>query len=295
MSKVKIAFAMFILLFIVASGVLLTVKPVSGQEVTKPTVPEFSAKYVDYSYDVPAIYGTDPYTGNTVVTKQKEHIDNRTVEIKIQNMPFTPFNDSNRNTINLFFDVRYRGSYGGNWTTMFGNQTQGIWVGQTNPYIKYGYAVQDYSAQYTIISYQLTWQVPINGRMDFQVEALEGYTAETFHDGHILFAAVGFTFYGQESGWSNTQTVFLGEDEDYSSTPILEPSTVSTPTDTPNNPTAAPSTNDNKLQTSVSPAASIPMAIFLLVVVVFVIIISMLSLLLYRKTWRVSKQQTKAA
>jgi hypothetical protein len=35
--------------------------------VPKPSVPEFTVKYADYSYDVPAATSMDPFTGKTVI------------------------------------------------------------------------------------------------------------------------------------------------------------------------------------------------------------------------------------
>ena len=226
----KKKFTIVIILSLVASSLLLA-ESTYAQSATKPPIPEFTLRYVDNSYDVPPTYGTDPYNGKTVMTDYGEHVDNRTVEIIIKNKPFTSFNDSNGNVINRFYDVRYKGAYTENWNTMFANQTQSIWVGQTNPYIKYGYALQEYSASYTTIFYQLTWQIPTDGQMDFQVEALEGYTYQTFHDGHILFGVAGFAFCGQESGWSNTQTLTFGNNTAIASSPnpMTNPS-LSTPT-----------------------------------------------------------------
>lgn len=292
MNNVSKSLALTLILVVATSSLSIIVNPASAQVVTKPSIPEFIAKYVDYSYDIPPTYGTDEYTGKTVVTKQGEHIDNRTVEITITNQPFTPYNDSNGNMINRFYDVRYKGSYTENWTTMFRNQTQLSGIGYANPYMTFGYAVQDYSSQYTAVIYQLTWQIPTNGQMDFQVEALEGYTRETSYDGHIFFAYAGFTFYGQESGWSNTQTIKLGENEVSTTTPIPTPTITSTPNSTLNNPTTTPSPNGNQQQIGESAGISIPLTTFLLVVVVFVAIIAGLFLVLYRRTRKTPKQQT---
>ncbi len=179
----------------------------NAQTVNKPSVPEFTIKYVDHSYDIPPTYGTDQYTGEKIITKQGEHVDNRTVEITITNQPFTPFNDSSGHTVNHFFDVRYKGSYGEDWTTLCAGQNQmAIYEGGTiykTPYIEYGYAIQNYADQYTKISYKLS---PAKGQMDFQVQALEGYT-EAYRDMYMYRTYVSFSFYGETSAWSNTQTI----------------------------------------------------------------------------------------
>ncbi len=130
------------LIIILVCLILPIIGSANAQTVTKPSVPEFTIKYVDYSLDIPPTYGIDQYTGETIVTQYGEHIDNRTVEITIKNQPFTPFNDSSGHTINRFFDVRYKGSYGEDWITMFRGQTQWVWYGESSTYIKYGYAIK---------------------------------------------------------------------------------------------------------------------------------------------------------
>ena len=91
---------------------LTIVESASAQAITKPSIPEFTVKYVDRSYDTQPTYGYDQYTGKTVITKPSEHVDNRTIEITIKNQPFTPFTDENGNNINLLYNVQYKGSFG---------------------------------------------------------------------------------------------------------------------------------------------------------------------------------------
>jgi len=102
---------------------------------TIPSVPEFTVRYVDRSYDTVPTYEVDQYTGKTVIAKPSEHVDNRTVEITIKNQAFTPFTDDSGNEINLFYDVRYKGSFGQEWTSMFGERSE--WAGVYDPYGKY--------------------------------------------------------------------------------------------------------------------------------------------------------------
>jgi hypothetical protein len=89
--------SLLIVLLLVASSILI-IFPASGS-VSKPSVPEFSVAYVDHSYDIPPVYGKDSYTGETIIKVGGRHIDNRTVDLTIQNQPFTPYLDSNNNTI----------------------------------------------------------------------------------------------------------------------------------------------------------------------------------------------------
>jgi hypothetical protein len=90
---------------------------------------------------------TDQYTGKTVITKPSEHIDNRTIEIPIGNQAFTPFTDENGRKINLFYNFRYKGSFGQEWTSMFGERAE--LAGVYDPYGTYEFPTQDPSSQYT--------------------------------------------------------------------------------------------------------------------------------------------------
>jgi hypothetical protein len=62
---------------------------------------------------------------------------------------------------------------------------------------------------------------PVGSQVDFQVQALIG---------HIDYAGDGFySFTGQKSDWSNTQTITIGE----SQTPTPSPAATPTPTTSP--------------------------------------------------------------
>jgi hypothetical protein len=271
--------SLVILLVFCAASALFMVKPAGAQTITKPSVPEFTVRYVDRSYDTQPTYGYDQYTGKTVITKPSEHIDNRTIEITIKNQPFTPFTDENDNTINLLYNVQYKGSFGENWTSMFGERS--YWAnGPPDPYGTYGYPTQNPSSQYTTISYTLAWNM-LEGQMDLQVEALEGYTTKAADPAreHNLWTVYEYTFYGQESGWSNTQTVAYGG---FSAT-TPDP-TLITPTKIPNeNSTQVPSTGNSQPNANGSIPFSIPITTFILVIAVFSAVIIALAFLLLRR------------
>ncbi len=175
--------------------------------ITKPSVPEFTLKYVDYSYDVPPTYGVDEYTGETIVIKSGEHVDNRTIEITIINQPFTPYTDEpSGQTINLYYNIRYKGSFGQEWTEIFGHYT--YYYGSTSdPILIEGYPRQNSTSQYTTASYTLPWNV-LEAQIDFQVQALKGYVERTIDPrSGILPVLYDYTLYDEESDWSNTQTI----------------------------------------------------------------------------------------
>src|SRR3990172_3290742 len=81
-------FVLLLILILTASS--LTAVNLANASIPKPSVPEFTLKLVDSSYDEPTTYSTDPYTGKQV-THEGYHVESRTIELKIKNQPFTPF------------------------------------------------------------------------------------------------------------------------------------------------------------------------------------------------------------
>lgn len=170
---------------------------------TKPSVPEFTAQYIDRSYDVASTYGPDPYTGQTVVKTYGYHVDNRTIDVTVTNQQFTPYLDSNNKTVGLYYNVRSKGHF----ESWYSGGLGAFGVS----------AVQASSSGNTVITcYLQNSNVPTGGQIDFQVEAVAGYpAADANYCGSSHFTTV------DESGWSGTQTITVGN------------STVSTPTSTP--------------------------------------------------------------
>jgi hypothetical protein len=209
-TKSKSIAGFIILIIAISSLSLLIVNPATAQSIAKPTVPQFTVGFVDHSYNVPVTYtnSTNPYTGQQVITSQGGyHVENKTIEITINNQPFTPYTDAEGHVINLYYNVRAKGHFGQNWTEMFGVQRT-VWGDFSKPIDNFGYMIQTYTSQYTIV--EIT-NPPTQGQMDIQVKALEGYTNRTIIQGHIIMAEVAYTFYGEESDWSNTQTITIPE------------------------------------------------------------------------------------
>jgi hypothetical protein len=267
-----------ILTTLLVAASFLLVPLANAQTIPKPSVPEFNVNYVDRSYDTQPTYGYDQYTGKNVITKQSQHVDNRTIEIKIKNQPFTPFTDQNGNNINLLYNVRYKGSFGQEWSSMFGERSEWANSGTIDPYGTYGYPTQDSSSQYTTISFSLYWNM-VEGQLDIQVEALVGYTNRTVDPAreHILWSVYLYNFSGEESGWSNTQTVTIGET---SISPNPTTPTTSTPTNNLTSTLApiAPDTNSDSTN-----LITLPLEVFVIIVAVVVLLAVALSVLLFVK------------
>jgi hypothetical protein len=210
------SFAVILILIIAISTLsLMVIKPANAQTIPTPSVPEFTVKFVDASYNVAPSSSINPYTGQNV-TVEGYHVENRTIELIIKNQPLTSYRQ-NGEGVSFYYNVREKGHYEENWTAI--------------------YTVDNYFAApsntiYTTLTYSLDpnappWldnNLPSGGQLDFQVEALIGYIGRT-----IGFASWYFT--GQESGWSNTQTVTIP-----ASSVSPNPTSIITPTSTPNVP-----------------------------------------------------------
>ncbi|MCL5876513.1 MAG: hypothetical protein M1540_01715, partial [Candidatus Bathyarchaeota archaeon] len=89
------------LILVLATSSLIMVGSSSEQTIPKPSIPEFTLKYVDLSYDVPVTTSIDQYTGKTV-TIQGYHVENRTIQLTIKNQPFTSYIENGQN-ISFYF------------------------------------------------------------------------------------------------------------------------------------------------------------------------------------------------
>ena len=180
--------ATLLLIAVLAVSSLIMVSSAFAQSITKPSVPEFTLKYVDNSYDVPPTYEIDQYTGENVTAKYGYHVENRSIEFTFKNQPFAPYTDSSGNNIQLYYNFRFRGNYGEAWT-YYPEDSKGRSV------IHYGGGIQVDDTQlypplypasnsdYTVVSLRLgllgppvgSQEIPDGVEVDFQAQALIGY------------------------------------------------------------------------------------------------------------------------
>lgn len=167
-----------------------------AESIIKPSVPQFTVAYVDYSYYLPPVYEVDQYSGKTVQTGGGYTVQNKSFELKIKDLQFTPYTVKDDNgldrQVGISYEILYKGHYGRDWRfySVFGNSPSG----------------------YTIVLFGLDWgslQPPatleglqIGDQVDFKVQAKIGYFiytgANPINDRE---------FVGESSGWSSTQTV----------------------------------------------------------------------------------------
>jgi hypothetical protein len=168
---------------------------VFAQSIPKPSMPEFNIMPVGPSFDIPPTYSFNSSTG-LFDSNDGYHIQYSTVKIIIKNQPFS--NQSNGD--NLFYNVRmkphnYPDSY---WHELFSAGADGFPVQTLADYTTIPISVEGSQTMGTI--------VPTGATTDIQVEAMIGHIGRNNTMNPYPYP---YLFYGETSGWSNTQTVAL--------------------------------------------------------------------------------------
>jgi hypothetical protein len=241
----KIAILCLLLLTIIV-GSNLTIEA-ANSTISKPSVPEFTLRYVDRSYAVGATYDIDIYTGMNVTTHEAYYVQLKTIELTIKNQAFTEFKDSDNHSINLYYSVRMKGHSGGSWTY----PNYGDYYVEGKPEINYVRANTD---SVTVITYGLVgnngtvdyycFDIPAGGRADFQVQAFIGYYNRTTFTG-MLGESHQDVFTGESSDWSDTQTITVDNSSAVTSSPA--PSSSTSASQNPTLTVGQPSSGDSVL------------------------------------------------
>jgi hypothetical protein len=237
-----------LLLIILADSSLILAESVTAQSIPKPTVPEFTLKYVDNSYSVPPTYGIDPYTGKNVLTKEGYFLENKSIEVIIRNQPFNAYHNENGSLVGLFYDVIEKGHFE-NWRTSTKGVTNEI---SLTSYDQYPGLIYRSDSDFTVVTYGFAGNNGTNsyrynlgdfsdgGQIDFQVKAIIGYSTrinDTFVPGVPVDDPTDpnprhYVFTGVISDWSNMQTISIPDGAISTSTSTL-PNPTSFPTATP--------------------------------------------------------------
>jgi hypothetical protein len=200
----------------------------------RPSVPEFTIKLIDSSYDIPPTSSVDPYTGQTV-TQAGRHVESRTIEISIKNQPFTPFlvEEATANwTVDLQYVIRWKGHFGQDWYEIYYDDPMDGFTG-FSANLESEYTVISFEGEYSsseglkLIYQGMYTTFPPGAQVDFQVRARIGYVSRY----PVPFTS-GWIFTGEESGWSNTQTITIGEGQTPTPSPAATPTSSPQPTST---------------------------------------------------------------
>jgi hypothetical protein len=247
--KISKSIAIFIIALVAISTVLMA-KSANAQTIPKPSVPEFTIKMVGPSFEIPPTYSFNPNTG-LFDANDGYHIQYSTIKIVIKNQPF-----SNQTNYDYFYyNVRikphnYSDSY---WHELF-------YAGVD------GYPIQTQSdctvIPLSVEGSQVNWGIiPTSETTDIQVEAMIGHIGRN----NTMFPyPYPYVFFGETSGWSNTQTVTLPE-----KVPIASDFTPNPSSTLPNmGPTSPPNTNSD-------------LTVTLTFIIIGILVITVVSLLLY--------------
>lgn len=179
---------------------MLTAKPAEAQTIPKPSVPDFNIALIDSSYEIPPTSTMNPYNGQ-VTTEEGRHVESRTIQVSVKNQPFTPFSiqvkygdQSYNKTVYLHYEVRWKGHFETEWHQQYYPLENYYMISLEDAQLKNGN---------TIFSYKDYW--PQDAHIDFQVKARIGYVQYTDE------GIAGLAFKGEESNWSNTQTINLSQ------------------------------------------------------------------------------------
>jgi hypothetical protein len=223
MSCINKFLALSFVFFLLSSLFVFSVTPVNVQAVDKPSVPQFSVKLIDESYDVPPSTTTtvDQYTGKeTTITTPGYHKDQRKFEVTIKNRLFTQSTNENGDKYMLYYHVEYKGHFGDGW------QQFERYTFQSN-------------LDYTVITSppHYSSKIPAAGsQIDFRVEAIIGQsTADKWWFTWVYYLQGGQPqFYENvvSSGWSSVLTFTIPEHGEPPSPTIVPSQTATLPSPT---------------------------------------------------------------
>ena len=234
------------LILILAASSMLWIESTSAQSIPKPSVPEFTVKQVDRSYDAPTTYTTNPYTGETI-THQGYHVANLTIEVTIKNQPIQTTTNG-YNTTGLFYNVQAK-NHMNNWSSAYNDEQN-------------KYTIKPAASEHTVVTFILNADGLCSSpgsQVDIRVQAVTGTEFYVFSKGGGPLP-IGTQFILDEaSSWSNTQTITVGVGEIVTIQPTPAPSQVSvqpTPSGSTTvqptmNPTETPSPTTQVLPTQI--------------------------------------------
>src|SRR5512138_3047812 len=81
---------------------------------SKPSVPEFALSFEWHSSDKPAVYDTDPYTGQQRELQAAQHYEWGTITVTIKNQQITSSQANDGDTpqnVGLYYSIRTKGHF----------------------------------------------------------------------------------------------------------------------------------------------------------------------------------------
>jgi hypothetical protein len=178
--------------------------PVDTSQIPQPSVPQFTVKLVDYSYDVPSktVTTTDAYNGETITTTAPGyHVQDFKLVLMIKNKPYTT--KIGNWAFQLYYDVRMKGHYE-EWSNSSYKFTGCSTI----------YGDTQYWTNNLLTASTTEYTVPLNNtakyrvgdQIDFKVQAVIANTQTTWNYDHMFPIPQGIVFAYYASPWSKTQT-----------------------------------------------------------------------------------------
>jgi hypothetical protein len=177
----------------VSSLIVHAVTPVNAQAGYKPSVPQFTVKLIDNSYNAPPAYTTDPYTGETKRDWIGGYVSDKTIEITIKNQPFTSYTNASDHKIDLYYIIEMKGHYSENW----GRFTSNMFA---FPFCKQ-YDSEDIVVQESANHYE------DGSQLEFRVKAVVAYDASIIYDDWLRFGSQYLLDVHASSDYSSIKTL----------------------------------------------------------------------------------------
>jgi hypothetical protein len=213
-----------LLVVILAVSSLIMVETVSAQSIPKPSIPEFTLRFVNSSYLIPETpyYQTDPYTGKQkYMGMQGGYLfKNYTIEISVKSQSFpSTINDT---ALQLYYNIRAKGLYEQGWSNL--NLL-------SDDQVDRNYLPPQQNSEYTKISIPANTYT-IGGTVELEVRAiLGGVFSSSIEYNPFPFPT---SYFGYEaSDWSGAQSITISSN----SVSNFTPNPTSSPTNTPSTPT----------------------------------------------------------
>ncbi len=175
----------------------------SSVAMAKPSVPEFTVEFVDSSFTTPMTYSIDPNTRQNV-THLGSYVANKTIEIAIANQDFMPYYDESIGwNISFYYNIRVKMSNEETWRQLYTNDS--LPAMSISNYTTFFYSSLQPNQENTYVMGTYHVDLLPGSQVDFQVEAMIGY----IHRVPSPVALYPYVFTGEESNWSNTQTLSI--------------------------------------------------------------------------------------
>jgi hypothetical protein len=202
--------ALFLIVLSASSLILVNpAEPVKAQ--ISPSIPEFSLKLDDRSYDVPPTSTTDPNTGKTVNVTEGYHVEKRFIDVVIKNPnPYSFYGVVNESIVKLYYNIRVK-EYSQDW--------EDATVTPSN--------LAPSDSEYTTVKFGLggvnpdpggwsIWlgSIAAGSQVDFQVQGVDGFYTKLTEEDPICWRLTEFNVFNEtgRSGWSTTQTITIPAD-----------------------------------------------------------------------------------